>query len=115
VLPNFLIIGAEKAATTWLARGLAEHPAIFLPAEKELFYFSSRYDRGRDWYADHFRDASGHVRVGEATPVYLSHPGTPGRIRETLGEVDLGTFFNLASGQKSRIVGRLRAVQPWPR
>lgn len=88
-LPNFLIIGAEKAATTWLARGLAEHPDIFVPPEKELFYFSSRFDRGLEWYAGQFRDWSGERRVGEATPVYLSHPEAPHRIRETLDEVDL--------------------------
>lgn len=88
-LPNFLIIGAEKAATTWLARSLAEHPEVFVPPEKELFFFSSRFDRGLDWYAGHFREWSGEPRVGEATPVYLSHPDAPSRIRETLGEIDL--------------------------
>ena len=89
VLPNFLIIGAEKAATTWLARSLAEHPSVFVPPEKELFFFSSRFDRGLEWYADHFKAWSGEARVGEATPVYLSHPDAPRRIRDTLGEVDL--------------------------
>jgi hypothetical protein len=88
-LPNFLIIGAEKAATTWLARSLAEHPAIFVPPEKELFFFSSRFERGLDWYAEHFRGWTGEPRVGEATPVYLSHPDAPRRIRETLGEIEL--------------------------
>src|SRR6185503_20533874 len=88
-LPNFLIIGAEKAATTWLARSLAEHPDVFVPPEKELFFFSSRFDRGLEWYASHFRERSGEARVGEATPVYLSNPDAPNRIRETLGEIDL--------------------------
>ena len=89
VLPNFLIIGAEKAATTWLARCLAEHPSVFVPPEKEIFFFSSRFSRGRGWYASHFRDWSGEPRVGEATPVYLGHPDAPERIRATLGEIDL--------------------------
>jgi hypothetical protein len=88
-LPNFVIIGAEKAATTWLARGLGEHPAVYVPPEKEIFFFSSRFDRGLGWYADHFREWSGEARVGEATPVYLSHPEAAARIRETLGEIDL--------------------------
>ncbi len=89
MLPNFLIIGAEKAATTWLARCLAEHRSIFVPPEKELFFFSTRFERGLDWYASHFRDWSGEARVGEATPVYLGHPQAPQRIRTTLGEVQL--------------------------
>jgi len=89
VLPNFLIIGAEKAATTWLARCLAEHPSAYLPPEKEIFFFSSRYGRGLEWYASHFRDWSGEAAIGEATPVYLSHPEAADRIRATLGEVPL--------------------------
>ena len=88
-LPDFLIVGAEKAATTWLARCLAEHPSIFIPPEKELFFFSSRFDRGLEWYRGLFRDGSNARRIGEATPVYLSHPDAPARIRATLGEIDL--------------------------
>lgn len=89
MLPNFLIIGAEKAATTWLARCLAEHPSVYMPREKEIFYFSTRFDRGLAWYQAYFRDWSGQVLVGEATPVYLSHPDAPRRIRSTLGEISL--------------------------
>jgi hypothetical protein len=89
VLPNFLVLGAEKAATTWLARGLGEHRSVFMPAEKELFFFSSRFERGLDWYATHFLGWSGEPRVGEATPVYLGHPAAPERIRTTLGEIEL--------------------------
>ena len=89
MLPNFLIIGAEKAATTWLARCISEHPSAYVPPEKEIFFFSSRFERGIDWYADHFRDASGQPAVGEATPVYLSHPEAAERIHATLGDIAL--------------------------
>ena len=37
--PNFLIIGAQKAGTTWLDRNLREHPKIWLPPEKEIHFF----------------------------------------------------------------------------
>ena len=37
--PNFLIIGAQKAGTTWLDRNLSEHPKIWLPPEKEIHFF----------------------------------------------------------------------------
>ena len=89
MLPNFLIIGAEKAATTWLARCLSEHPSAYLPPEKEIFFFSSRFERGLDWYASHFRDWACQPAVGEATPVYLSHPEAAARIHATLGEIAL--------------------------
>jgi hypothetical protein len=39
--PDFFIVGAPRAATTWLARVLAGHPGIYIPEVKELKYFSS--------------------------------------------------------------------------
>lgn len=38
-LPNFLIIGAQKAGTTTLYRLLRGHPAIFMPSMKEPGFF----------------------------------------------------------------------------
>ena len=41
--PDFLCIGAQKAATTWLYRNLADHPGIWLPEHvKEFHYFDDR-------------------------------------------------------------------------
>jgi hypothetical protein len=52
--PDFLIIGAQKAGTTWLHRNLQMHPQVWMPKEKELHYFdekvkneSSLWDRVR--------------------------------------------------------------------
>jgi len=38
--PDFICVGAQKAATTWLYDALRWIPGIFLPAIKELHYFS---------------------------------------------------------------------------
>lgn len=37
--PDFLVIGAQKAGTTWLDRNLRGHPQIWLPPEKEIHFF----------------------------------------------------------------------------
>lgn len=37
--PGFLVIGAQKAGTTWLDRNLRTHPEIWLPPEKEIHFF----------------------------------------------------------------------------
>jgi hypothetical protein len=37
--PDFLVIGAQRAGTTWLHRVLRQHPALWLPPVKELHYF----------------------------------------------------------------------------
>lgn len=36
---DFLIIGAQKAGTTWLYQNLRDHPQLYFPPEKELHYF----------------------------------------------------------------------------
>ena len=40
--PDFLIIGAQKAGTTWLAANLSCHPDVWTPLLKELHYFDER-------------------------------------------------------------------------
>ncbi len=40
--PDFLIIGAQKAGTTWLHRNLQAHPRVWMPKEKELHYFDEK-------------------------------------------------------------------------
>jgi Sulfotransferase family len=40
--PDFLIIGAQKAGTTWLHRNLQAHPQVWMPKEKELHYFDEK-------------------------------------------------------------------------
>ena len=42
VYPDFLIIGAQKAGTTWLQRNLQSHPGIWMPPQKELHYFDEK-------------------------------------------------------------------------
>jgi hypothetical protein len=40
--PDFLIIGAQKAGTSWLATNLSRHPNVWVPPLKELHYFDER-------------------------------------------------------------------------
>jgi hypothetical protein len=40
--PDFLIIGAQKAGTSWLASNLSCHPNVWMPPLKELHYFDER-------------------------------------------------------------------------
>jgi hypothetical protein len=44
--PDFFVIGAQKAGTTWLMNQLTYHPQIWCPIVKELFYFDEFYGRG---------------------------------------------------------------------
>jgi hypothetical protein len=82
-LPDFVIVGATKAATTWLSHNLSAHPEVFLPSQ-ELHYFSRFYDRGEDWYAAHFQGARATQRIGEKSASYLPHPEAAQRLRRLL-------------------------------
>lgn len=70
-LPNFLIIGAQKAGTTWLSHQLRQHPDIYLPPS-EVHYFDKRhnYEKGLSWYRTFFEDAEQESAIGEKTPDY---------------------------------------------
>lgn len=98
LMPDFLIIGSRKCATTSLHGWLCEHPLV-APAEKEIFFFNIHYYRRPDWYRTHFptvaeRDAfaAEHGRpflVGDATPSYMEHYWTPQRAAKLLPEARL--------------------------
>ncbi|MFZ5532507.1 MAG: sulfotransferase family protein [Pseudomonadota bacterium] len=70
--PDFLIIGAQKAGTSWLAHNLAQHPSVYLPPD-ELHFFdkSARFARGLFWYEAQFAPPPGAACIGEKTPDYL--------------------------------------------
>jgi sulfotransferase family protein len=88
-LPEFLILGAQKAGTTALYAYLRWHPAITGPAWKEVSYFDRHYRRGVRWYRGQFPLRPGDRLVGEASPGYLFHPLAPKRVKATVPEARL--------------------------
>jgi hypothetical protein len=90
-LPDFLIIGAQKAGTTALYAYLRRHPAITGPSWKEVSYFDRHYGRGAAWYRGNFPNrvrARGKL-VGEASPSYIFHPLGPERAKALVPEARL--------------------------
>ncbi len=72
LLPNALIIGVQKASTSWLSARLAQHPDAFVvPGEVHYFDREANYSRGPDWYRARFANAgSARVRL-EKTGAYF--------------------------------------------
>jgi hypothetical protein len=78
--PDFVILGAQKAGTTWWFRLIESHPRVVQPAEQrpELHVFDRLYDR---WptadeiaaYHRYFPRPAGSL-AGEKTPEYLDSP-----------------------------------------
>jgi hypothetical protein len=78
---DFLVIGAAKAGTTSLFEYLRPHPELYLPAGKEVPFFSDErvYPKGWDEYRRRFFDGAPEDRLwGTVTPPYmagsLAHP-----------------------------------------
>lgn len=71
-LPDFLIIGAQKSGTSWLAHQLRQHPQVFVhPRELRYFNTPRNLERGPDWYEDQFARAPAGRILGEKTPGYM--------------------------------------------
>lgn len=76
-LPNLVIIGAMKSATTSLHTWLSQHPDIAMSEVKELnFFLEGPWDRGIQWYARQF-DPDAPFR-GESSTSYTKFPQRPG-------------------------------------
>ena len=88
MLPNFLIIGAEKGGTTWLYEKLRRHPEVYMPRVKELYFFNNDGGEGKtqEWYEKHFEAAPA---VGEATPAYMYDEHAPRRIADMVPDMKL--------------------------
>lgn len=96
-LPDFLIIGAQKAGTTSLYSYLAEHPQLVPSFKKEVHFFdggmradTDDYERGEAWYRAHFPIQHGaRCKTYEASPLYLFNPLAAGRIAQLLPRAKL--------------------------
>jgi hypothetical protein len=87
-LPDFLILGAQKAGTTALYAYLRWHPQITGPSFKEVSFFDRHYARGERWYRAHLPIRRGGL-VGEASPSYLFHPLAPERVARLVPQARL--------------------------
>jgi hypothetical protein len=92
VMPNYLIIGAQKAGTSSLFNYLSMHPQVVNSSRKEIHYFDKNIDKPLSWYKQYFPlrfNISNHYAVGEASPNYLFHPYVAQRIHNILPKVKL--------------------------
>jgi hypothetical protein len=93
-LPDFIVIGAMKCATTTLHRQLDRQPGFFMSRPKEPNFFSDDeiYARGLAWYGSLFRAAGDVALCGESSTHYTKLPtysGSVARMRQVLPRVRL--------------------------
>ncbi|MEO0438043.1 MAG: sulfotransferase domain-containing protein [Pseudomonadota bacterium] len=90
-LPNFILIGAARCATTSMHKYLGAHPDVFLPEIKELNFFSNDryYNKGLEWYSSHFSKADVRA-IGEASTSYSRAIGQSMKVIDRMHK-DVGT------------------------
>lgn len=99
LVPDFIVIGAQRCGTTSLFRALEQHPQVVRPTlNKGINYFDMNYDRGERWYRSHFplaltaqRRAPRQLPTAtfEASGYYMFHPMAVERIARDLPEVKI--------------------------
>lgn len=82
-LPEFIIIGAMKSATSTLHNQLSAQPGIFMSTPKEPNFFSDDkvYSQGLSWYSGLFNDADAEDICGESSTHYTKLPDYPQTIQ----------------------------------
>ena len=101
--PNFIIIGAMKAATTSLYNYIKQHPDIFMTKVKEPMFFNNFQQENNynilgskskkattlEEYLAMFKDAKNEKAIGEASPAYIYNENAPYLIKENLPDVKI--------------------------
>ena len=101
--PNFIIIGAMKAATTSIYTYLKQHPDIFMTKVKEPMFFNN-FNQNTDFkvlgnkskkvnslldYFSMFGSVKNESAIGEASPAYIYNENAPYLIKEHLPDVKI--------------------------
>ena len=94
MLPDFLVIGAQKSGTTFLMSALEQSANMIPPALKELHYFDVNFAKGERWYRGLFPTSSeivaresrigSKVVTGEASPFYMYYPHAAARAKRSV-------------------------------
>jgi hypothetical protein len=100
-MPNFFIIGAQKAGTTSLYYYLKQHPQIYMSPRKEPHFFKGMHSeyrkRGRSFppvtdirdYQALFEGVTAEKAIGEASASYLYSPKAPALIKRSVPDAKL--------------------------
>ena len=90
MLPDFFVIGAQKAGSTYLLECLNDHPQVFIPPVEVAFFEDSLYsaDRIGD-FEKNFQSAQPGQVVGVKRPNLLGHPECPERLQRHMPDLKI--------------------------
>ncbi len=89
-LPHFVIIGAQKAGSTFVHHCLREHPQVYMPLDETPFFEDPFYQRrDRHWLSRLLAGAAPDQRRGIKRPNFLGEPECPARMAADLPDARL--------------------------
>lgn len=78
---DFVVVGPQRTATTWLDGCLRQHTSLCLPmGTKETFFWDRNFDRGPQWYWAHFTGCKPSSLRGEVASTYFHTPEVAERL-----------------------------------
>ncbi|GAB4275358.1 MAG: sulfotransferase [Coriobacteriia bacterium] len=89
MLPDFIIVGAQKAATTFVQECLAEHPEVYLAPGETPFFESPDFENGDISDLEALFQGRTEARLGIKRPNYLAKPEVAPRIERYLPDAKL--------------------------
>lgn len=107
-LPDFIIIGAMKCATSSIHMQLARQPGFVMSEPKEIYFFSDDpvYAKGLDWYAQHFAAADNGDLCGESSTHYTKLPTYPQTVPRMLKHVPEAKLIYVMRHPVERLVSQ---------
>ena len=96
MLPDFIIIGAQKSGTSSLYYYLSQHPNVKPALKKEVHYFDLNFEKNVLFYRMQFPLIFNRLNIfgkkyvtGEASPYYIFHPHVARRISKIIPSVKI--------------------------
>lgn len=89
MLPTFVVIGAQKSASSFMQLCLAEHPDIYMAEGETPFFETPDYEQSDISELEMTFQGRGEKCLGIKRPNYIGKPEVPARIRRHLPSAKL--------------------------
>lgn len=110
---TFVVAGCQRCGTTWLDAALREHPEVFLPAQKQTYFFDREHARGAAWYLENYRGVEpGRRAVGEVATGYTLLDAIP-RLAALLPQVKIIMAMRHPTERASSFYESRRGERAW--
>jgi hypothetical protein len=86
---NFIIIGAQKSASTYLQYCLSQHPNIYMHKHEVPIFEDPDFSAFSEYYFDSMFNGRSEERLGIKRPNYMGRPEAPPRICRTVPSAKL--------------------------